>query len=194
MGLANYLDKNGFHSFEGERGIERLNAVLAHIDYRDSGFAHGSPVEVFLQDNPGAIDKLLEFIEEYFDADFDVMTSEETIDEEYDDECRDIEDEDEDEERLTDRATLRITGSYGYFDVDESGTILHRHTVDSESGSMSYDNIDRFDVAEYRFYDLTAMYTDISLIGYWNKDDSYSKPSIEYRKQLDLDGLLKKIM
>lgn len=60
--LQNFLDQQQFHSFEGERGIERLNEVINECGYKDSGFRNGSTVEEFLKDNPGAIENLLEWI------------------------------------------------------------------------------------------------------------------------------------
>lgn len=81
MGLQNFLDVKKFYNFEGDRGIERLNVVLNKIGYKESGFQYGSPVEEFLKDNPGAIEKMLEFVEEYFDEKFDVVCKDEDDDE-----------------------------------------------------------------------------------------------------------------
>lgn len=71
MGIQGFFDKNSINRFEGEVGIENLEKILRHIDYAGDDFKHGSPVEKFLADNPGAIERLVEFIEENFYDKFD---------------------------------------------------------------------------------------------------------------------------
>lgn len=82
-GIEKFCDDNKMYQFEGERGIKNLNKILAHIDYKGHGFAYGSPVEVFLADNPGAIEAIIEFIGEYY---ADKFESPEEEDEEENDE------------------------------------------------------------------------------------------------------------
>jgi len=54
-----WMDGNGYHSFEGERGIERLEELLSDwLDYQD--------LEHFLTDNSGCIEKIIEFIKEHY--------------------------------------------------------------------------------------------------------------------------------
>ena len=56
-----FIDENSLR-FEGEDGIESLNEVTEAIGYKGHGFAHGSPLEEFLADNPGACDAIIEWI------------------------------------------------------------------------------------------------------------------------------------
>ena len=67
MGLQEWLDKNNINRFEGESGMDNLERVMNKCGYKETGLKNGSAVEAFLADNPGAIEKLLEFVEEYFD-------------------------------------------------------------------------------------------------------------------------------
>ena len=59
-----WLEEHKFYSFEGERGLERLNEFCSALGYKESGFKFGSPLEEFLQDNPGAIEALLDWVRE----------------------------------------------------------------------------------------------------------------------------------
>lgn len=53
-----YMDINGFHNFEGSRGVDRVEKIAADIGgYRD--------IREFLADNSGACDALVEFIQEW---------------------------------------------------------------------------------------------------------------------------------
>jgi hypothetical protein len=60
-----WLDKHGFHHFEGDSGVERLNKFCEAIGYKESGFRFGSPLESFLSDNPGAIEVILDWVREH---------------------------------------------------------------------------------------------------------------------------------
>lgn len=62
--LEEYKEQEKMYSFEGERGVERLNKICAAIGYKETGFRYGSPLEEFLQDNSGAIEAILGWIEE----------------------------------------------------------------------------------------------------------------------------------
>ena len=59
-----WLEEHKFYNFEGERGLERLNEFCSALGYDESGFQFGSPLEEFLQDNPGAIEALLDWVRE----------------------------------------------------------------------------------------------------------------------------------
>ncbi len=81
MTMQNWLDKNDLHRWEGDQGVESLEKVLRKIGYKPDGFLYGTLTERFLTDNPGAIEKLLEFIEEYFEEKFESDTDESEEDE-----------------------------------------------------------------------------------------------------------------
>jgi len=53
-----------FHSFEGDRGVERLNVIAKVLGYEESGFKYGTALEQFLSDNPGAIEALVDWIKD----------------------------------------------------------------------------------------------------------------------------------
>lgn len=74
MSLSDFLNEHKLFSFEGESGVKKLEVVLKEIGYKESGFAYGSAVENFLQDNPGAIQAILDFIEEHYEDDFERYT------------------------------------------------------------------------------------------------------------------------
>lgn len=65
-GLEKFCNDNDLHHFEGESGTKNLEVVLKEIGYKEDGFRYGSAVERFLQDNPGAVEVLLEFIGEHY--------------------------------------------------------------------------------------------------------------------------------
>lgn len=44
--------------------IAQINQVCETIGYRRTQYQHGSSLELFLQDNPGAIERLYEFMQE----------------------------------------------------------------------------------------------------------------------------------
>jgi hypothetical protein len=56
------IDEHKLYRLEGGAGLRNLNQICAIIGYKEQPFAAGSPVELFLCDNPGAIDALIEFI------------------------------------------------------------------------------------------------------------------------------------
>ena len=89
-GLQNFLNENKLFHFEGESGSMNLEKVLNEIGYKEDGFKWGSAVERFLQDNPGAVDLLLEFIREHF---IDEFTNNPVRDSYEDCECPDCQDD-----------------------------------------------------------------------------------------------------
>ena len=53
-----YIDQNKLYSFEGDRGVRRFEMMVNDIgDYKD--------IREFLADNPGAMEKLVEFVEQW---------------------------------------------------------------------------------------------------------------------------------
>lgn len=52
--IEQVCDQQEWYSFEGVRGVERLTKLVAMIGYQSIG--------LFLEDNPGAIEALLNFI------------------------------------------------------------------------------------------------------------------------------------
>lgn len=70
-GFENYCDEEGI-SCEGNRGMESLEKVLHQIGYRSSqvNVKFGTIIETFLCDNPGAVEKVMEFIGENFADEF----------------------------------------------------------------------------------------------------------------------------
>ena len=57
-----YLESKGFHQFEGERGVQRLEEVVTDLGYKEDGFKYGDPISSFLADNPGCIDAIIDWI------------------------------------------------------------------------------------------------------------------------------------
>jgi len=60
--LEEFCDKKRLYCFEGDRGIEKFEQIVSQLGYEPNGFKYGSLVEVFLADNPGAIQALVEWI------------------------------------------------------------------------------------------------------------------------------------
>ena len=55
-------------SFEGSCGVRNLQQVLGELGYdRNGPFIGGDPILNFLADNPGACERIREFILEHFD-------------------------------------------------------------------------------------------------------------------------------
>lgn len=55
--VQRWLDAKQYYSFEGERGVERFQELAQAIGYSD--------VDEFLCDNPGALDAMVAFVEEW---------------------------------------------------------------------------------------------------------------------------------
>ncbi len=71
MSFQKYLDANKFHSFEGDSGMKKLETICKEIGYQDTGLKFGTPIESFLSDNSGAMQLLVDFIEEHFGEQFE---------------------------------------------------------------------------------------------------------------------------
>jgi len=62
--VEEYINQKGFFHFEGESGIEHLNDLTNDLGYGSSCFRHGSSLETFLADNPGAQSAIVDWIME----------------------------------------------------------------------------------------------------------------------------------
>lgn len=62
--IEKFQDQEKLFSFEGDRGVERLNKIITAIGYKGHQFLYGSPLEEFLSDNSGAIQSLIKWIGE----------------------------------------------------------------------------------------------------------------------------------
>jgi hypothetical protein len=68
--LNRYMDQQGLYSVEGRRGVEHLAKVVNALGYSDSINRYGQmqggaclgDIFTFLEDNPGAIEALVEWI------------------------------------------------------------------------------------------------------------------------------------
>jgi hypothetical protein len=59
-----YLEtKNIGSCFEGENGIKKLNTICSDLGYEEERFLYGSPLELFLADNPGCAEVILDWIQ-----------------------------------------------------------------------------------------------------------------------------------
>lgn len=60
--VGRWQNERSAFQIEGEKGIDNLNKLAKVLGYNEDGFKYGSPLENFLKDNPGAVEKILEFI------------------------------------------------------------------------------------------------------------------------------------
>ena len=61
--LRDYIRDQRMH-FEGDTGVEKLSQIAESLGYAKHGFRYGSPLEVFLADNSGACQALIDWIGE----------------------------------------------------------------------------------------------------------------------------------
>jgi len=92
--IEKYCNFNKMYHFEMSQGIENLNKLLSDAGYREEPFKYGSSLERFLQDNPGAIQAILE----WFGNNMDEDTEQNLLSE-----IPESEDDEDDEDDLTDR-------------------------------------------------------------------------------------------
>lgn len=98
--LQQYIEQEKMYSNEGSRGVSNLCKIVAAMGYKDpfyqgalSGGGKTGDLMVFLEDNPGAIDALIEWIDARNVPEWDeALSSELHVDE---DEEEDNEDEEE---------------------------------------------------------------------------------------------------
>lgn len=62
--VDNFLQENRIFHFEGDQGIANIEKLIGAIGYAPHGFKYGDLICVFLADNPGALEGLVEFIKE----------------------------------------------------------------------------------------------------------------------------------
>lgn len=62
-----WIEQNKAWHFEGDHGLKKLERLVETLGYHQTGFRFGNPIEVFLSDNPGACDAIVEFIREWVD-------------------------------------------------------------------------------------------------------------------------------
>ena len=62
--LDEYRDQEKMHHFEGSSGLDNLNKLCGALGYTEDGFKYGSKLERFLEDNPGAMCAIVEWIAE----------------------------------------------------------------------------------------------------------------------------------
>lgn len=58
------LDQKGFYYFEGSRGVERMAQVFEMLGYSPTSGSRGMTIPNFFEDNPGAIEAVLEWVKE----------------------------------------------------------------------------------------------------------------------------------
>lgn len=66
--LQRYMDNNKMHSFEGPRGLRRLEQIAAEVCGYTAG--HSSVMANFFEDNPGAVEAVVAWIGEQRNADW----------------------------------------------------------------------------------------------------------------------------
>lgn len=59
-----YTDQNRMYHFEGTRGVSNLNKIVTEVCGYNSAWSGGNNLETFLQDNPGAIEAVINWIRE----------------------------------------------------------------------------------------------------------------------------------
>jgi hypothetical protein len=63
--IEKWCDENRAHHFEGDTGLENFNRLCVAMGYRENQFKFGSPMEVFLSDNPGVFEVIIEWISDH---------------------------------------------------------------------------------------------------------------------------------
>lgn len=65
--LQKYMDQNRFYHFDGDRGVQRLETVLSEV----CGYGPYNTLQMFLEDNPGAIEAMLQWVGEQRNAEWE---------------------------------------------------------------------------------------------------------------------------
>lgn len=60
--IQKFIDERKLYRNEGETGVKNLETLIQALGYRKHGFRYGELVEVFLVDNPGAVEALQQWI------------------------------------------------------------------------------------------------------------------------------------
>ncbi len=64
MAVDEFMDDNRINCLEGESGLKNLEQLIQAIGYEPHHFRYGDLIHVFLADNPGAMERIVEFIKE----------------------------------------------------------------------------------------------------------------------------------
>lgn len=60
-----WQDENNAHHFEGTSGVERFRKLCEAIGYKEGNYlGYGHAIENFLSDNPGALEALVNWIQD----------------------------------------------------------------------------------------------------------------------------------
>lgn len=59
--IDTFLDENGCHTLEGERGVRNFEKLVRALGYNDH---FSNPLQEFLADNSGAIEAMIEWIKD----------------------------------------------------------------------------------------------------------------------------------
>lgn len=59
-----WCDQNKCHSFEGDSGLKKFEKLLQALGYERHNFRFGEVIEVFLSDNSGAVNAIIDWITE----------------------------------------------------------------------------------------------------------------------------------
>lgn len=81
--LERFLREKKIHRFEGDSGLKNLETLFSALGYTEHGFRFGNLIEVFLSDNPGACDAIVEWIRDQNNPEWHECLTKEIDDEEY---------------------------------------------------------------------------------------------------------------
>lgn len=62
--ISEWMDQNEIRHMEGVSGVRSLEKLCEEIGYKDGAFLGANPILNFLADNSGAIEALVEFIQD----------------------------------------------------------------------------------------------------------------------------------
>lgn len=62
--LERYIDANHMYSFEGQRGVRHLEKMLREVGGYGTGIMVNRTIEDFLEDNSGAIQAIVEWMQQ----------------------------------------------------------------------------------------------------------------------------------
>ena len=64
--LDEFFEQEKIFRWEGETGLKNLEKVIEAIGYGEHSFKRGDLISVFLKDNPGAINAIIDWISAQF--------------------------------------------------------------------------------------------------------------------------------
>ena len=74
--VEKWMNHNNIFCFEGSSGLARFEKLLSVLGVRKHNLKHGSLIEVFLSNNSGAVDALVEWIGKQSDSDWEAALEE----------------------------------------------------------------------------------------------------------------------